>query len=66
MASVFLGVRLPEKPYERHQIKDIDFSTKNVADLKTEAEKLLNTPKDDLGSCTLSLFIRQSYFHLRF
>lgn len=49
MASLYLGIRLPEKPFERLKITNIDLITKNVADLKIEAEKLLNFPHKELG-----------------
>lgn len=49
MASLYLSVRLPEKHHERVKLSDINLSTKNVADLKNEAEKLLNFPHNELG-----------------
>lgn len=49
MASLYLGIRLPEKPFERLKLSNIDLITKNVADLKIEAEKLLNFPHNELG-----------------
>lgn len=52
MASLYLGIRLPEKPFERLKLTNIDLITKNVADLKIEAEKLLNFPHKELGKCS--------------
>lgn len=49
MASLYLGVRLPEKPFERLKLTNIDLLTKNVADLKIEAEKLIDFPRKELG-----------------
>lgn len=49
MASLYLGIRLPEKPFERLKLTNIDLLAKNVADLKLEAEKLLNFPHKELG-----------------
>lgn len=49
MASLYLGIRLPEKPFERLKLTNIDLITKNVADLKLEAEKLLELPQNQLG-----------------
>lgn len=49
MASLYLGIRLPEKPFERLKLTNIDLITKNVADLKVETEKLLNFPHKELG-----------------
>lgn len=49
MASLYLGIRLPEKPFERLKLTNIDLITKNVADLKIEAERLLNFPHKELG-----------------
>lgn len=49
MASLYLGIRLPEKPFERLKLTNIDLITKNVADLKIEAEKQLNFPHNELG-----------------
>lgn len=51
MASLYLGIRLPEKPFERLKLTNVDLITKNVADLKIEAEKLLNFPHKELGKC---------------
>lgn len=48
MASLYLGVRLPEKPFKRLKLTNVDLITKNVADLKKEAEKLLNFPHNEL------------------
>lgn len=50
MSSLYLGVRLPEKPYERLKLDDVNFSTTNVVDLKNDAEKLLNFSHDELGA----------------
>lgn len=49
MASLYLGIRLPQKPFERLRIANIDLVTKNVADLKIDAEKLINFPHNELG-----------------
>lgn len=49
MASLYLGVRLPEKPFERLKLTNIDLLTKNVADLKIEAAKLIDFPRKELG-----------------
>lgn len=49
MASLYLGIRLPEKPFERLKLTNIDLLAKNVADLKLETEKLLNFPHKELG-----------------
>lgn len=51
MASLYLGIRLPEKPFERLKLTNIDLDTKNVAALKIEAEKILNFPHNELGKC---------------
>ncbi|XP_031639750.1 uncharacterized protein LOC116351750 [Contarinia nasturtii] len=48
MASLYLGVRLPEKPFERLKLTNIDLIKKNVGDLKIETEKLLNFPHNEL------------------
>lgn len=49
MASLYLGVRLPEKPFKRLKLTNVDLITKNVADLKKDTEKLLNFPHSELG-----------------
>lgn len=49
MASLYLGIRLPEKPFERVKLSNIDLQTKNVAELKIDAEKMLNFPHNELG-----------------
>lgn len=49
MSSLYLGIRLPEKPFERLKLTNIDFITKNVSELKIDAEKLLNFPHKELG-----------------
>lgn len=53
MSSLYLGVRLPEKPYERVKLDDINLSTTNIVDLKIDAEKLLNFSHTDLGAYLL-------------
>lgn len=45
---VYLGVRLPEKPYERVAIKNVCVSKKTI-DLKLEAGQILQHPKEELG-----------------
>lgn len=50
MSSLYLGIRLLEKPYERLKLNDINLSTKNIFDLKIDAEKLLNFSHDELGA----------------
>lgn len=52
MASLYLGIRLPEKPFERLKLTNIDLDTENVAALKIEAEKILNFPHNELGKCS--------------
>lgn len=49
MASLYLGIRLPEKPFKRLKLNNIDLITKNVTDLKKETENLLNFPHSELG-----------------
>lgn len=49
MASLYLGIRLPEKPFERLKLTNINLLTKNVVELKVEAEKILNFPHNELG-----------------
>lgn len=49
MASLYLAVRLPEKPYERLKLSNIDLTAKNVGELKIETEKLLNFPHNEMG-----------------
>lgn len=49
MASLYLGVRLPEKPFQRLKLTNVDLITKNVADLKKDTEQLLNFPHNELG-----------------
>lgn len=70
MASLYLGIRLPEKPFERLKLSNIDLITKNVADLKIEAEKLLNFPHKELGrhlqeKKTLIYLIRKKIFFVQ-
>lgn len=50
MSSLYLGIRLPEKPYERLKLDDVNFSTKNIVDLKIDAEKLLHFAHSELGA----------------
>lgn len=50
MSSLYLGVRLPEKPYERLKLDDVNLSTTNIVDLKIDAEKLLNFSHSELGA----------------
>lgn len=52
-AALYLGVRLPEKPYERLKFNDINFSTKKVIDLKVDAEKLLNYSSQQMGESNI-------------
>lgn len=54
MSAVFLNVRLPKKPNERIKLSDIDFTSKNLSDLKIDAEKLLSVPKDSMGKTFLN------------
>lgn len=63
MASLYLGIRLPEKPFERLKLTNIDLITKNVADLKIEAEKLLNFPHNELGKHSLDNHCHQNKNH---
>lgn len=49
MPSIFLSVWLPSKPNERIKLNDIDLVSKNISDLKIDAEKLLNVPEDNMG-----------------
>lgn len=49
MASLYLGVRLPEKPYTRLKLTNVNLLKKNVADLKNDAEKLLSCSHKELG-----------------
>lgn len=56
-ATLYLGVRLPEKPYERLKLNDINFSTKKVSELKVDAEKLLNFSREQLGRFDVVIFI---------
>lgn len=48
MASLYLGIRLPKKPFERIKLMNIDLNTKNVADLKLEAEKVMNLSHNEI------------------
>lgn len=48
MSSLYLGVRLPSKPFERLKLLNIDLPTKNVAELKLETEKMLNLSHNEL------------------
>lgn len=48
MASIYLGIRLPKKSFERMKLLNIDLPTKNVADLKLEAEKMINLSHKEL------------------
>lgn len=62
MASLYLGIRLPEKPFARLKLTNIDLITKNVADLKNETEKLLNLSHKELGKFkTLSYQTKKQY-----
>ena len=49
IATLYLGVRLPEKPYERLKLNDINLTTKKVSELKVDAERLLNFSREQLG-----------------
>lgn len=49
MSSLYLGVRLPEKPYKRLKLTNIDLLKKNVADLKLDAAKLLSCSQNEMG-----------------
>lgn len=54
---------MPEKIFERLKLTNIDLITKNVADLKIEAEKLLNFPHKELGKCSKDKFY--CVFHMK-
>lgn len=49
VASLYLGIRLHEKPYERLKLSDIDLQSKKFSDLKVDTEKLLNHSAENLG-----------------
>lgn len=49
MSILYLGVRLPEKPFQRVKLDDINFTTKNIFDIKIDAEKILNYSHNNLG-----------------
>lgn len=48
MASLYLGFRLPKKPFERVKLVNIDLPTKNVAALKLDVEQMMNLPHKEL------------------
>lgn len=49
VSALYLGVRLPEKPYERVKLDDVNISTKKLCELKVDAEKLLNYSSEQMG-----------------
>lgn len=54
MSTLYLGVRLPEKPFQRLKLDDINFTEKNIIDLKVDAGKILNYSHDNLGELRYS------------
>lgn len=50
MPSLYLGVRLPEKRFHRFKLDDINLTTKNILDLKMDAERILNYSYSNLGT----------------
>lgn len=46
--QLYLGVRLPEKPYEKIALNGVQIS-KKIIDLKQKAEEILKHPNKELG-----------------
>lgn len=59
--QLFLGVRLPDQPYFRVPVYDVD-SNKSVHQLKMDVEPVVKQSKDTLGKCQIASQLTQ-WFH---
>lgn len=56
MAKLFLGVRIPNRAYERLLIEDVDFE-QSVLGLRDQIAKKLDVPKEEIGNAQINIFL---------
>lgn len=64
MSSLFLGVRLPTKTYERISINDINLDN-SVKQLKNELSQKINFPSGEMGkkkTIFIKTYLKINYF----